>query len=154
MNKLAILLLFIVIIAAYLMVPKMPTICFSKADISLMDPCVSVEYAMSDASRAKGLMNRTDISYAQGMFFIFPVEKRYAFWMKDTPTPLDMIWLDADLNIVHIESALPCGKEPCEVYRTPTPALYVLETRQGFVKDHGIAVGDRAYSSNPTHAPL
>ena len=56
---------------------------------------VLVEIADDDYSRVKGLMYRENIPENQGMLFIFEEEKLQYFWMKNTPTSLDIIYINS-----------------------------------------------------------
>ena len=63
--------------------------------------------------------------------------------MKDTLIPLDMIWMDSERRIVHIEHNVPpCAADPCPRYPPSGPALYVLEINAGFAAKLGLKVGD------------
>jgi uncharacterized membrane protein (UPF0127 family) len=100
---------------------------------------VIVEIADSDASRAKGLMMRTFLPQGQGMLFVWPEEAPRTMWMKDTFISLDMIFIDAQGNIVGIVTdAAPHDLSPLG---TDRPARYVLEVPAGDAKRLGLAVG-------------
>lgn len=89
---------------------------------------IAVEIARSAGERQMGLMFRESLCHDCGMLFVFDAEDFHSFWMKNTIIPLDMIFIDADLNIIDILHAVPCEEEPCEMYRPGEKALYVLET--------------------------
>jgi hypothetical protein len=100
---------------------------------------VIVEIADSDASRAKGLMMRTFLPQGKGMLFVWPEEAPRTMWMKDTFISLDMIFIDAQGNIVGIVTdAVPHDLSPLG---TDRPARYVLEVPAGDAKRLGLAVG-------------
>lgn len=104
---------------------------------------VSVEIADDPFERADGLMYRESLAADAGMLFVFGDERVRSFWMKNTLIPLDMLFVAADLTIVDIvEGALPCEADPCPLYTSSAPARYGLEVNAGFVRDHGIRVGD------------
>lgn len=104
---------------------------------------ITAELAVTDEERAKGLMFRKEIPEDYGMLFIFEIEERHGFWMKNTLISLDIIWLDSKKRIVHIEENVqPCKKEPCEVYYPSKPGLYVLELIGGKSKKEDLRVGD------------
>ena len=76
-----------------------------------------------------------------GMLFIFSNEDYYNFWMMNTTISLDMIWINKDMEIVHIEkNAQPCFIN-CKIYSPKEKAKYVLEVNAGFVDKHKIEVG-------------
>ncbi|MGQ9618909.1 MAG: DUF192 domain-containing protein [Candidatus Aminicenantia bacterium] len=104
---------------------------------------ITVELAVTDEERARGLMFRRKIPENYGMLFIFEREERHGFWMKNTLIYLDMIWLDSKKRIVHIEENVPpCKSEPCEVYYPSKPSLYVLELKGGKAKKEDLKTGD------------
>ncbi|MFH1586781.1 MAG: DUF192 domain-containing protein [Candidatus Diapherotrites archaeon] len=104
--------------------------------------CVNVEVADTPDKRSLGLMFRESLGGNEGMLFIFPNEGIYPFWMKNTLIPLDMIWVNGDMKIVHIEHAVPCVTETCPSYRPANPAKYVVEVNAGFTDEKGIEIGD------------
>lgn len=104
---------------------------------------INVEIAATNNQRQQGLMYRKTLPEQNGMLFIFPQKQIASFWMKNTLIPLDMIFISADLTIVHIEKDVPpCKKDPCAVYSSGTPVLYVLETNSGFTNTYTIQEGD------------
>jgi hypothetical protein len=105
---------------------------------------VTAELAMTEEERSRGLMLRERLRPDQGMLFVFAEEGAYAFWMKNTLIPLDILWLDRDRRIVHIEPDLPpCRADPCPTYGPRRPGLYVLELAAGGAKLYGLKLFDR-----------
>lgn len=102
---------------------------------------VRVEVADTDETRQLGLMYRNELPESAGMLFVFPGERPRSFWMKNTPLPLDIVYIGADLRIVHIaERTTPYSTAPLPSLR---PAKFVLEVHAGFCDARGIRVGDR-----------
>ena len=117
--------------------PKGSQVCYQ-------DKCFSVEVARTEVDRQKGLQGREQLAKDKGMLFVFPVLYPYAFWMKDTLIPLDMIWLDSDGRIVFIaENVPPCESDPCPTYQPTEKARYVLEIKAGQVQELGMKVTDQ-----------
>jgi uncharacterized membrane protein (UPF0127 family) len=99
-----------------------------------------VEVADGPAKRELGLMYRRDLPADRGMIFLFPQEAEQTFWMKNTPIPLDMIFIDSQHRIVGIvEQAAPFSLEPRSVGR---PSQFVLEINGGLSRRYGIKAGD------------
>jgi hypothetical protein len=106
---------------------------------------LSVEIADEPAEWQRGLMNRTSLAPDAGMLFVFPAEQPRYFWMKDTPLPLDLIFLAGDGRVVNVTAnATPClGGGPCPFYGSGAPARWVVEANAGYAARIGLAVGDR-----------
>ncbi len=98
-----------------------------------------VEIADDAYSREKGLMYRHYIPDTVGMLFIFPGEERRSFWMKNTPSSLDIIYADANYQIVRIHQ----NTEPYSLGGIPSgeKAKYVIELKAGTVARYQIKEG-------------
>ena len=72
-----------------------------------------VEVADTPAKRAMGLQYRRELADDRGMIFLFPGESPQTFWMKNTPIPLDMIFINRERKIVGIvEQTVPFSARP------------------------------------------
>lgn len=120
--------------------------CQSEADeVCIRSTCVDIEIVQTPEKIEKGLMFRDNMPQNHGMLFVFASEGEYSFWMKNTLIPLDMIWMDYNRRVVHIEENVPpCKKNPCPSYTPSNAALYVLEVNAGYVQKHSIKLNDRA----------
>lgn len=99
-----------------------------------------VEIADSPAKREMGLQYRRNLASERGMIFLFPFESEQTFWMKNTPIPLDMIFISRERKIVGIvEQAVPFTLDSRSV---GAPSQYVLEINGGLAKRYGIQAGD------------
>lgn len=105
---------------------------------------VTAELAVTDEERARGLMFREKILPDQGMLFVFDQEDTHSFWMKNTLVYLDMLWLDSQRRVIHIEANVPpCKADPCPSYGPGVPARYVLELKGGGAAANGIKIQDQ-----------
>lgn len=105
---------------------------------------VVAELAVTETQRQQGLMFREELKEDQAMLFIFEVEGIYSFWMKNMKFALDILWLDKDKRIVHIEREVPpCPQDPCPSYTPLQAAQYVVELKSGWAKRHGLRLYDR-----------
>lgn len=119
-------------------VQKINQVCFG-------DKCVQVEVVRKEEELHRGLQFRKSLDPDRGMLFIFQKSGPYAFWMKDTLIPLDMVWMDDTRKVVHIEHNVPpCTADPCPRYPPGQPALYVLEVNAGYTEEVGLKSGDTA----------
>jgi uncharacterized membrane protein (UPF0127 family) len=102
---------------------------------------VSVELATTPQEQARGLMWRERLEPDHGMLFVFEEEEPMSFWMKNTPLPLDIIYMDRNGVVVSIAR----DTTPFSTASIPShvPAKYVLEVAAGFSYRHGVEVGTR-----------
>lgn len=111
-------------------------ICYEKQ-------CFTIEIADEPEEQRQGLMFREKMFEDHGMLFVFEEESPHSFWMKNTLISLDMIWLDKDMKVVHIEKSVPpCKQDLCPTYQSPVLARYVLELNAGITSSIGLKVGD------------
>jgi len=102
-----------------------------------------IELAETDQQRQVGLMHRTWLHPQAGMLFTYDdgMKLRH-FWMKNTPTPLDIIFFDHTGTVVHIiENTIPYSEE---VLPSTKPAVAALEINAGLSEKLGIVVGMKA----------
>ena len=92
---------------------------------------------------AKGLAVKNQLKENEAMLFVFEESAKHSFWMKDMKFPIDIIWLDSDGKVVHIEQNLqPCASVfICTSYTPNTDSQYVLETVAGFTQRHNVSIG-------------
>ncbi len=99
-----------------------------------------IEIADTVEKRSVGLMGRTDLSERFGMLFVFPALSLSSFWMKDTPTSLDIIFISDDLEVLQIATnTVPFSEDLISPERS---YLYVLEVIAGTAERIGLKVGD------------
>jgi hypothetical protein len=85
-------------------------------------------------------MYRKELPEFHGMLFLFPREEMLSFWMKNTLIPLDIIFINAAYEIVHIaQNTTPFSEQ---LLTSGHPARFVLEVNGGFCQRHGVQVGD------------
>ena len=102
---------------------------------------IDVEVADDDEQRQRGLMFRDKMDENQGMIFLFDKEAPQAFWMHNTILPLDIIYINSQMEIVHIAK----NAKPFDDSSLPSikPAQYVVEVNGGYTDKLGIKDGDK-----------
>lgn len=99
-----------------------------------------VELASTPEAQTRGLMFRTELGDFEGMIFPsdFPIPR--SFWMRNTPLPLDLIFIGEDRKIRNIAAMA----EPYSLSSIPSdgPVIAVLEIRGGRAAELGIEPGD------------
>jgi len=101
----------------------------------------SVEVARTGEEQARGLMYRTSLPEDGGMIFPMDPPRPAAFWMKNTPLPLDIIFIRADGTIARI--AARTTPYSLDLVESGEPVAAVLEIAGGKAAAAGIAEGDR-----------
>ena len=101
----------------------------------------SIELALTPEEQAHGLMFRKYLPPAAGMLFDFHEDRVVTMWMKNTPIPLDMIFIDAGGTVVGIAE----NTEPFSLRNVSSgaPARAVLEVNGGTARRIGAKAGDR-----------
>ena len=100
----------------------------------------TVEIARTEEEQARGLMFRPEIGADEGMIFPFDPPRPASFWMKNTMTSLDLLFVRADGTIARIAAdATPYSLDSISVGE---PVAAVLEIAGGRAAELGIASGD------------
>lgn len=99
-----------------------------------------VELAQSNEQLAQGLMFREEMAEDAGMLFNFGRDREVFMWMKNTPLPLDMLFINSAGEITRIVE----HTEPYSLRSIGSGGLVraVLELNAGTVKKHHIQTGD------------
>ena len=108
-----------------------------------------VEIADTVEERAQGLMHRTDLPQFSGMLFVYDRPQPVAFWMKNTPLPLDMLFIEPTGRIARI------ARETTPFSTETVPGgdgiLQVLEINGG--TSDLLGIGEGAVIRHPTLDP-
>lgn len=118
-----------------------------EGNLEIMDPSgksiksLEIELAKTDYETQTGLMYRNAMAENRGMLFVFNQEAYHSFYMRNTIIPLDIIYINKDMEIVSFaknakpfdETSLPSGQ----------PVQYVLEVNAGMMDKWGVEIGDK-----------
>ena len=110
--------------------------------IYINDMPMWVDVADSVKEIKTGLSGRTTLEIGQGMLFIFDKLDFYGMWMKDMNFPIDIIWIDENLQIIDIKTQV-LQKSYSEIFYPVQKALYVIEVNAGFSELNNIKIGDK-----------
>lgn len=102
--------------------------------IEIGDKEYNVKVAKTEEEREKGLQNVKELPEDEGMLFIFDNPQTVGFWMKDTLIPLDIIFINEDMEVISIYK----GESRNEDIAEEDDVKYVLEVNQ----NSGIKKGD------------
>jgi len=102
---------------------------------------IDIEIADNEYERQLGVMKRKTMKEKEGMLFIFPDETMRSFWMRNTFISLDMIFVNANKEIVTIHKNTRTVSD--QSYPSSAPAIYVVEVVSGFTDKFNIKEGDK-----------
>ena len=119
---------------------KLPTktITITKNDGSHIT--VNAEIAIKPEDRNFGFMKRKKIPDGTGMLFVFDSDQILSFWMKDTPHPLSIAYIDSKGVIKDIFPMTPYSLSSIQ---STVSVRYALEVPQGWFKKNNIKEGDK-----------
>jgi uncharacterized protein len=118
--------------------PSHAEVSFTRAALHIGMYRIDAEVADNDAERQQGLMFRKSMPGNAGMLFVFPIARPHCFWMKNTPLPLSIAFIDDTGRIINIEDMKPQTEES---HCAAKPARYALEMNKGWFKDKGFKAG-------------
>lgn len=97
---------------------------------------IDIEIADTDTERQQGLMRRRTLGFNRGMLFIFDEVDRGGMWMKNTPLPLDIVFVAPDSQVINIaRRTTPFSENTIE---PDAPRKFVVEVRAGFADRFGL----------------
>jgi len=76
-----------------------------------------------------------------GILYVYDREQTLSSWMKGTPIPLSVAYIDSRGRIVDIQDLQPFDDET--PHYSAEPAQYALEVNQGFFEERGVEIGDK-----------
>jgi hypothetical protein len=113
--------------------------------VTIAGQILKVNLSQTEKERSQGFSGVKKLAENEGMLFILPQKQIPSFWMKAMNFPLDFIWI-SDQKVVDLtENVLP-PKANHGLIATAQPRFpcdKVLEVNAGFIKKHGIKIGDK-----------
>lgn len=99
-----------------------------------------LEAVSSSEAMARGLGGRTSLASNGGMIFVYPNSAERCFWMKDMQFSLDILWVDTNRKVTHLEEGVSPKTYPRQYC---AEAKYVIELNAGEVRKNNLSVGSR-----------
>lgn len=101
----------------------------------------NLQVAVYRVEQERGLMQRPDLAGDDGMIFVNTRPGPLSFWMKNTPEPLDIAFVDSDGTIEEIYPLLPFDQRPVKSHGDQLQ--FAVEMRQGWYAANGVRPGAR-----------
>jgi uncharacterized membrane protein (UPF0127 family) len=129
--------------------------------LTIADKTFTLEAALTPTKQFKGLSGRTDIPSDGGMIFVFPSAQERYFVMRDCPVAIDIVYLDAKMNVTAMHEMVPepprseaekvldqngtnrAYEDRLHRYHSKFPAMYVLEFKGGTIKGLNLKEGQK-----------
>lgn len=116
--------------------PKLPVV-----ELRVGGKSVAAEVADEERERAAGLMFRETLGADEGMLFVMPRPGPAGFWMRNTPVPLTIAYIDGTGAILELHDLEPHNEK---VVRSAFPNIaYALEMPQGWFTENNVWPGER-----------
>ena len=100
---------------------------------------LAVEQPDNSREMSRGLMGRRDLAEDQGMIFVFKNTRRMTFWMRNTPTPLDIGFFTKDGVLTEVRQMFPFDETT--VFSARDDIQFALEMNQGWFARHNLKSG-------------
>ena len=100
---------------------------------------VNAEIAVTEEEKSFGFMERKNIPDGTGMLFVYDHDLLMSFWMKNTPHPLSIAFIDCTGKIRELHNMKPFSLDSVS---SQAYCRYALEVPQGWFKDNNINPGD------------
>ncbi len=112
-----------------------------KIYLKLENKNIPLLVVSTSETRALGLAGVERLPEDSAMLFTFNEPDYYGIWMKDMKFPIDILWLDENYKIIHMEVNIFPKTYP-KIFLPPEKSLYVLEANSGFAKKNNLKMGE------------
>lgn len=102
---------------------------------------IAIAIADTEAERGRGLMRQRSLGYDRGMLFIFDDPNTTGMWMKNTPLPLDIVFVAPDSQVINIARRTTPFSE--KNIAPDAPSTFAVEVRAGFADKFGLGPDTR-----------
>lgn len=109
--------------------------------ISVGEKTVNMQLAVKPREMEHGLMDRRDLKTDEGMLFLYDRPQPMSFWMRNTPTPLDIGFFTEDGVLKEIYPMYPYDETP--VRSRNEQLKFALEMKQGWFEFNGVKPGSK-----------
>lgn len=111
---------------------------FELVTVKIGNEIQQVQLADNEAKRRQGLMGQIPLQH--GMLLLHQTPKSMVLWMKNTPSALDVAFIDAHWTIVGMTQMKPFSEE---LHESPGPVLGALEMPLGWFAKSKVQLGQK-----------
>lgn len=115
-----------------------------RTEVRLESGMFNARIADTSTSRTEGLSGVEKLKPNEGLLMVFDYPDKWPIWMKGMKVPIDILWLNADKQVIHIVKNASPELGTSKSFSPTKPALYVLELPASTVDTYGIRVGEAA----------
>jgi uncharacterized protein len=113
----------------------------STITITVGEKIIIAEVVDTPDKMTRGLGGRENLSDGEGVWFIFAESAKHGIWMRNMKFPIDILWFDENLRLVHVKEDANPDTYP-EIFSPPVNSRFVLEIPSGYAEKTGIKLGD------------
>jgi uncharacterized membrane protein (UPF0127 family) len=118
--------------------------------LTVGDKVLRVQIVVTQDEQQRGLMGRRDLGPDDGMVFVYPMPQQMSFWMRNTPTPLDIGFFTPDGVLGEMQAMYPFDETP--VRSAGSDYTLALEVNQGWFAKNQIKPGAKVNLSQLAEA--
>jgi len=107
--------------------------------IRVGDRVVRMQLAVRSSEMQRGLMDRRDLGQEEGMLFVYDKPQSMTFWMRNTPTALDIGFFGSGGKLEEVYPMYPFDENT--VASRSAELAYALEMNQGWFVRSGVKPG-------------
>jgi len=126
------------LLASLVLTPTANAVEFSLVPLQLGGYEIQVQLADTTEKRMQGLMGQQPLQH--GLILLYQEPREISLWMKNTPSALDVAFIDENWVVRGITSMEPFT---LETHSSATPAIAALEMPKGWYAAHQITVGTK-----------
>lgn len=104
-----------------------------------MKPDLYCHICDNDNKRTLGLQGVYHLPWNHGAWFMFNEPTTSGFWMKNTPIPLELLFLNNHYGVISIHNLKP---HDAHIVSCDIPYKYALEVNPGWCESYGIKAGN------------
>lgn len=115
----------------------------AQSTVTINDKAFNVRVADEYYEQTTGLSTTESLQPNEGMLFVHQEEDFYPIWMKDMNFAIDIVWIDANKQVISIDHNVEPESYPA-AFISEKPAMYILEIPAGAAAAAGIQAGQTA----------